>query len=200
MSHYIFTQIIPVFAQNTKAVESTISIIVQVGAVAFALISFIISMIGRRKQVDDKAQAEELKRYTDTAVNTIVPIVSRLDQADKFRENSITDFKRVTEEALKQLNDAVRTMSQQCTRHQTAAQADTVAEIKKELQRFSNRLTRIDENMREYQDTASEKYVPATIYNRDLKNWSDTFQEVRTSLRDLSAILVRMLEAREGKN
>lgn len=200
MSHYILTQIIPVFAQNTKAVESTISIIVQVGAVAFALISFIISMIGRRKQVDDKAQAEELKRYTDTAVNTIVPIVSRLDQADKFRENSITDFKRVTEEALKQLNDAVRTMSQQCTRHQTAAQADTVAEIKKELQRFSNRLTRIDENMREYQDTASEKYVPATIYNRDLKNWSDTFQEVRTSLRDLSAILVRMLEAREGKN
>jgi len=200
MSHFILTQIIPVLAQNTKAVESTISIIVQVGAVAFALISFIISMIGRRKQVDDKAQAEELKRYTDTAVNTIVPIVSRLDQADKFRENSITDFKRVTEDSLKQLNDAVRTMSQQCTRHQTAAQADTVAEIKKELQRFSNRLTRIDENMREYQDTASEKYVPATIYNRDLKNWSDTFQEVRTSLRDLSAILVRMLETREGRN
>jgi conjugal transfer/entry exclusion protein len=85
-------------------------------------------------------------------------------------------------------------------RHQTSAQADAVAEIKKELQRFSNRLTRIDENMREYQDTASEKYVPATIYNRDLKNWSDTFQEVRTSLRDLSAILVRMLETREGRN
>jgi len=200
MSHFMLTQIIPVFAQNTKAVESTVSIIVQVGAVAFALISFIISMIGRRKQVDDKAQAEELKRYTDTAVNTIVPIVSRLDQADKFRENSITDFKRVTEDSLRQLNDVVRTMSQQCMRHQTSAQADTVAEIKKELQRFSNRLTRIDENMREYQDTASEKYVPATIYNRDLKNWSDTFQEVRTSLRDLSAILVRMLEAREGKN
>ena len=186
------------FAQKGMALESVLSVIFQIGAVAVALISFIVTMWSRRKQQDDKAQAEELKRYSDEAVNKLVPVVTRLEQADKFRESHIADFKRLTEESLKQLYEQARAMSQQCVRQQHVAQGETIIEIKKELQRFSNRMTRLDESIREHQETSAEKYITSSIYYRDLKNWSDTFQEVRTSLRDLSAIMVRMLEARDG--
>jgi len=185
-----------VLAQSTKSLETSLSVILQIGTIALAVISFIVTMWQRKKQSEDQAQAEAMKRYCDEAIGKLVPVVTKLEQAEQFHTASTAEFKTQAQEMLKQLNESVKSTQHNCVRHQNSAQAEAIIEIKRELERIALRFSKLDSLVRSYQDAASDKYVKVNAYQRDTQMWTTALETVQQSLKDLSATMLKLVELR----
>jgi hypothetical protein len=182
---------------KTDGSGEALTLFLQIAGFAVSVIAIITAMLSRRKQADEKALSLAIKQYVDEAVAGITPTLETLKQAGNFRDVNTSEFKRQTEDALKRLDETVRTMSGNCVRHQHSGQNESIVEIRKELDRLSQRLIKLDDLFRDYQDTVGDKYVQINSYRHDLKMWTNVFNSFRQSIHDLSTIVSKLVELRD---
>lgn len=187
-----------IFAADLKSWESVGGILVVVLSIGASIVSYVLSRRANALKRDEEQQRKEveqqaaaMKMYCDQQVGALATSLQQLKHAVEFAAQAFQEVKQQQSQEVQKIWTAVNEMEGHCTRHQSVGFGETMALLRRDVDKVLAGLDRTDQEMHHYVSTDS--------YRHDLKLWTNSFNVMRQSIHDLALLVRGILEAgRDG--
>jgi chromosome segregation ATPase len=185
---------VTIFADAISTLQAVMAV---VGTVLTFLGLILGLLLALRRRADSKAQQKRLdEKESSKRTAKILEKLALIEKTQETYDRQYSDLRSFAEAQFKEISVIVKEIQNNCVRHQHTAALDTVQQS---LQRVANRLDDISRELQAHKEACADKYLTYDGYQNDLTLWTNNFDTLRQSLRDVNTLVTRLLNGRVGK-
>lgn len=165
-----------------------------VGTVA-AVLGFFIGLyfaVQRMRNAKEAAQKKDEKEANRRTAQ-ILEKQALLEQAQNGYERQYQELRAYVESQFKEISSIVKEIQSHCVRHR---QSTALEDVQRSLATIAQRLDTATSELQKHKEQCAERYLTITGYQNDLTMWTTSFDTLRQSLRDVNALVTRLLNGR----
>jgi chromosome segregation ATPase len=140
-----------------------------------------------QRQQEYEQYVEAARRYVDQQCGELSGSLQQLRQTVEYLASTTKEARRQHVADTKELWSAVTDINKDCVRHQSSANQEALTAARRDIDRITANLERLNTEMRQY--------VPTDSYRHDLKLWTNSFTTLRQQIHDLAMLMKGMLDA-----
>lgn len=151
----------------------------------FAAVYGVWAAIRRRREVQAEKQQQQTLEVSGKFA-TIEADVVQLHTIAQDTKRQYGEFQQRMDENLKVLAGEADRLKDNCTRHQQSAD---IEELRRATKRLSDQFDQLHRDFMDHREQVAERYLTMVSYQSDLSLWTNNFDSLRQSIRDLTLLL-----------
>lgn len=174
---------------------STLQAVMAVVGTVLTFVGLVIGIIiAWRKLADSKAQQKRLdEKETNKRTAQILEKLALIDKVHENYERQYNELRAYIEAQFKEVFAVSKELQTNCVRHRHTTALEN---LQQSLQRTGQRLDEISRELQKHKETCADKYLTIDGYQADINLWTNSFDTLRQSLRDVNTLVTRLLNGR----